>query len=57
VDEKRGELRGAHQQSLARGEAVRRALREVQAAVEAALCKQYKGRAVHVIGEINNVLG
>jgi hypothetical protein len=29
----------------------------VKGAVEEIISKQYKGRAAHVIGEINNVLG
>jgi hypothetical protein len=42
---------------VARGDALCKALRAVKASVEGIISKQYKGRAVHVIGEINNVLG
>ena len=47
----------SHKQSMARGDALCKALREVKGAVENIISKQYKGRATNVIGEINNVLG
>ena len=57
LEEKRAETRLSHRQSVARGDALCKALREIKAALEGIISKQYRGRAVHVIGEINNVLG
>ena len=57
LDEKRAETRLSHKQSMARGDALCKALLEVKGAVEDIISKQYKGRATNVIGEINNVLG
>ena len=57
LEEKRAGTRQSHARSVARAEALCQALREVKAAVEGIVSKQYKGRATNVIGQISNVLG
>ena len=55
--ERQAETRRLLQREARRSEAVGKALGEVKRFAEQAISAMYKGRTVHIIGEINNALG
>ena len=55
--ERQAETRRLLQREARRAEAVGKALGEVKRFAEEAISAMYKGRTVHIIGEINNALG
>ncbi len=55
--ERRSETRRALRREARRAEAVAKALGEVKLFAERTISAMYKGRTVHIIGEINNALG